>query len=135
MIPLCGDYKVIVNPALKVDQYPVPKPEDLFATLASGKNFSKIDLSHAYQQIFLKADSWQFVTINTHKGLYRYSRLPFGIASAPALFQQIMEKILNGIPKVVVYIDDILVSRATDAEHLENLRQVLTRLEEHGLRL
>ena len=134
-IRLCGDYKVTVNPALKVDQYPVPKPEDLFATLAGGKKFSKLDLSHAYQQVLLEADSRQFVTINTHKGLYRYSRLPFGIASAPAVFQQIMEKILNGIPKVVVYIDDILVSGTTDAEHLENLGQVLTKLEEHGLRL
>ena len=134
-VRLCGDYKVTVNPALKVDQYLVSKPEDLFAMLAGGKKFSKLDLSHAYQQVLLKADSRQFVTINTHKGLYRYSRLPFSIASAPAVFQQIMENILNGIPKVVVYIDDILVSGATDAEHLENLGQVLTRLEEHGLRL
>ena len=47
-IRLCGDYKVTINPALEVDKYPLPKPNDLFATLAGGKKFSKIDLTHAY---------------------------------------------------------------------------------------
>ena len=47
---ICGDYWFTVIPALEVDQYPLPKPEDRFATLAGGTAFSKIDLSHAYQQ-------------------------------------------------------------------------------------
>ena len=46
---ICGDYKVTVNLALDVDQYPLPKPEDLFAMLAGGQKFSKLDLSQAYQ--------------------------------------------------------------------------------------
>jgi len=95
-IHICGDYKVTVNPVLKVDQYPVPTAEDLFATLAGGQTFTKLDLSHAYQQVLLDPESRKYVTINTHKGLYQYTRLPFGIASAPAVFQQIMEKILHG---------------------------------------
>ena len=95
---ICGDYKVTVNPVLLVDQYPMPTPEDLFATLAGGKHFTKLDLSQAYQQVLLDQGSRRYVTINTHKGLYRYNRLSFGVASAPALFQQIMERILQGIP-------------------------------------
>ena len=79
-------YKVAVNPVLKVDQYPVPSPEDLFATLAGGKAFTKLDLSQAYQQVILEPGSRKYVTINTHKVLYQYKRLPFGIASAPAIF-------------------------------------------------
>ena len=90
-IRICGDYRVTINPALQVDQYPVPSAEDLFATMASGQKFSKLDLSQAYQQVL-------YVTINTHKGLYQYNRLPFGVASAPAVLQQTMEKILQGIP-------------------------------------
>ena len=104
-IRICGDYKVTINPELKVDQYPVPMAEDLFATLAGGKAFSKLDLSQAYQQVKLEADSCTYVTINTHKGLYQFNRLPFGVASDPAVFQEIMEKLLQGIPGVVVYFD------------------------------
>ena len=132
---ICGDYKVTVNPVLQVDQYPVPKAEDLFATLAGGQKFTKLDLSHAYQQVLLSKDSRQYVTINTHKGLYQYNRLPFGIASAPAIFQQTMEKLLQGIPRVTVYIDDILVTGKSDQEHLHNLNLVLERLHQYGLRL
>ena len=134
-IRLCGDYKVTVNPFLKIDQYPVPTAEDLFATLAGGQSFTKLDLSHAYQQVLLDEDSRKYVTITTHKGLYRYTRLPFGIASAPAVFQRIMEQILQGIPNVVVYIDDLLITGRDEAVHLKVLRQVLERLREFGLRL
>ena len=81
-IRLCGDYKVTINPQLEVDQYPLPKPDNIFATLSGGKWFSKIDLKHAYQQIKLSESSRPLVTINTHRGLYQYTRLPFGVASA-----------------------------------------------------
>ncbi len=134
-IRLCGDYKVTVNPELKVDQYPVPTTEDLFATLAGGQAFSKLDLSQAYQQVPLEPESRKYVTINTHRGLYQFNRLPFGVASAPAIFQEIMEKILQGIPGVVVYFDDILVTGKNEAEHLKSLTQVLDQLKHYGLRL
>jgi len=85
-IRLCGDYKVTINSQLEIDQYPLPKPDNIFAALSGGKWFSKIDLKHAYQQIKLAETSKPLVTINTHRGLYQYTRLPFGVASAPALF-------------------------------------------------
>ena len=132
---ICGDYKVTVNQALDVEQYPLPKPEDLFTTLAGGKKFSKLDLSQAYQQLTLDTESSKYVTINTHRGLYRYLRLPFGVASAPAIFQKVMDTILQGIPHVICYIDDILVTGANDSDHLNNLATVLQRLETHGVRM
>ena len=134
-VRICRDYKVTVNPVLKIDQFPVPKPEDLFASLTGGKKFTKLDLSNAYQQVLLDPESQKYVTINTHKGLYRYNRLPFGVANAPAIFQQTMEKILQGLPMVVVYIDDILITGRTNEEHLANLEKVLQRLQQYGLRL
>ena len=79
---ICGDYKVTVNPAQAVDQYPLPKPEDLFTALTGGKKFTKLDLSQAYLQLALSEESTAYCTVNTHQGLYRYSRLPFGVASA-----------------------------------------------------
>ena len=93
-IRLCGDYKVTVNKSLEVDQHPLPRPDDLFAALTEGVKFSKIDLTQAYQQMVLDQDSREYVTVNTHLGLYRYTCLPFGIASAPAIFQHTMETIL-----------------------------------------
>ena len=68
---ICGDYKLTINQAAKPDVYPLPRVEDLFATLAGGKSFTKLDLAEAYQQIPLDETSKQYVTINTHKGLYR----------------------------------------------------------------
>ena len=121
--------------ALDIDQYPLPKPEDLFATLAGGKRCTKLDLSHAYQQFTLDEESMQYVTINTHRGLYRYTRLPFGIASTPAIFQKLMDSVLQGIPKVICYVDDILVTGANDDEHLRTLGIVLQRLQSYGLRM
>ena len=131
---LCGDYKVTINPALEVDQYPLPKPDDLFATLAGGKRFTKIDLTQAYQQMALDDRSRKLVIINTHKGLYQYTRLPFGVASASAIFQKTMDTVLQGLPKVICYLDDILVTGSTEEEHLANVERVLERLQRYGIR-
>ena len=134
-IRVCGDYKVTVNSVLEVDQHPLPNPEELFATLSEGEKFSKLDLSRAYQQIVLDEDSREYVTINTHKGLYRPIRLPFGVSSASAIFQSKIEQVLQGIPMVVCRVDDILISGKNDQEHLYHLDEDLTRLESTGLRL
>ena len=75
---LCGDYKVTINQALEVDQYSLPRPDDLLATLAGGQKFTKLDLRQAYQQLRLDDQSKPLTTINTHKGLYQYTRLPYG---------------------------------------------------------
>ena len=130
-VRICGDFRVTVNPMSKLDRYPIPKPEDLFAKLANGKQFSTLDLSHAYQQIPLEA---KYVVINTHKGLFRYTRLPFRISSATGIFQRVMESLLLVIDGVVVYLDDILVTGSTEEAHLRALEEVLRRLERAGLR-
>ena len=72
---ICSDYKATTNQVMEVDQYPLPKPEDLIATLAGGKKFTKHDMSQTYQQLTLDYKSRQYVTINSHKGLYQYNRL------------------------------------------------------------
>ena len=92
-------------------------------------------MAHAYQQISLDDSSKELVMINTHKGLFRYNCLPFGIASAPSIFQWSMETVLQGLPSVCVYLDDILISGTNVADHLKNLEAVLSRLQEASLRL
>ena len=134
-VRICGDFKLTANVATKLETYPLPRIDDLFTSLAGGQHFSKLDLSHAYLQLPLAEESQPIVTVNTHKGLYRYQRLPFGVSSAPAVFQRTMETLLQGIPNVCVYLDDILVTGPSSATHLRNLEEVLTRLEDAGMRL
>ncbi|XP_041961667.1 uncharacterized protein K02A2.6-like [Alosa sapidissima] len=134
-IRLCGDYKLTVNTVSSLEQYPIPRVEDLFTALSGGKQFSKLDMSHAYQQILMDEESKKYLVVNTHRGLFTYNRLPFGVASAPAIFQRTIEGLLRGIPRVAVYLDDILLSGVDEADHLRKLEEVLTRLEEAGLRL
>ena len=134
-IRICGDYRLTVNCVAKLETYPLPRIEDLLASLAGGKTFTKLDVAHAYQQVELEEESRKFVTINTHKGLYTYNRLPFGVASAPAIYQRLMESILQGMSHVCVYIDDILITETSEEEHLQNVQEVLERLEKAGLQL
>lgn len=129
-VRLCGDYKVTVNRCT-----PLPNAEDLFATLAGGTVFSKINLSFACQQLQLDPESEQYLTINTHKGLFRYHCLAYGVSTAPAIFQHTMDQILHGMDKVMCFMDDILVSAPTKEEHLKILDQVMTRLERYGVRI
>ena len=132
---ICGDYKVTINQALDVDQYPLPKPEELFTALAGGQQFTTLDLSRAYQQIPLDRESAKYVAIHTHRGLYLYNRLPFGVASVPALFQKLMDTILRDIPHVICYLDDILITGTSKEDHLKNLAMVFERLQAYGFRL
>ena len=92
-------------------------------------------MSQAYQQLVLEEGSRNLVVINTHRGLFRYTRLPFGVSSAPGIFQRAMENLLRGIRGVVVYIDDILITGVTNEEHKMALEEVLQRLETANLRL
>ena len=90
-----GNFKLTVNKVARLDRYLIPRIEDLLTKLAGGKRFSKLDMSQAYQQLLLDESSRQYVVINTHKGLFRYSRLPFGVSSAPGIFQRVMKDLLQ----------------------------------------
>ena len=134
-IRICGDYKLTVNQASECDTYPVPKTEDLLATLNGGEKFSKLDLCQAYQQLIMKEESQKVCTVNTHRGLFQPTRLQFGIHSAAGIFQREMERRLAAVPGTIVRVDDILVTGGNDQEHLQNLELVLKVMEENGLRL
>ena len=80
-------------------------------------------------------ESQELLTVVAHKGHYRYRRLPFGITSAPALFQRAMDQILSGLPGLQCYLDDLLITGPDKQSHLRNLDATLQRLEEYGLRV
>ena len=107
----------------------MPKIDDIFANLAGGQKFSKIDLRQAYLQLSVK-----LLTINTHKGLYQFTRLPFGVASSPVIWQCTIDQILQGLEGVQCILGDMIVTGKTEQEHLKNLDNVLSRMQRFGLR-
>jgi hypothetical protein len=134
-VRICADLSTGVNQALDIDQYPLPKPDDLFTVLNGGEKFTKIDLSDAYLQVQLDDDSKELLVINTHKGLFRFNRLPFGIASAPSIFQKIMDQMIAGLDGTICYLDDIIVTGKNTIDHLNNLQQLFIRIREYGFHL
>ena len=134
-VRICGDYKLTVNKAARLDTYPIPNLQDLFSNMAGAKIFSKLDMSQAYAQLCLEEESKKFTVINTHKGLFQYNRLCFGVSSAPGIFQRTMEQLLQGIPGCICFLDDILIIGSDNQEHEKRLRLVLNTLESAGLRL
>lgn len=134
-VRLCGNFKITLNPNLKIDHFPSPRPETVFYELRGGNKFSTLDLAEAYQQLLLDEDSQQLVVISTHVGLFKYKRLPYGVSTGPGSFQRILTSLLLGMPGVVVYIDDVIITAAGTAEHINKLREVLKRLNDAGLRL
>ena len=131
-VRICGDYKMTINQAAKLEAYPLPKIEDLFASLTGGISFSKLDLSHAYQQLELEEESRPHVTINTHKGCS--NTLDFHLEFRLHR-QSFRGQLLQGLERVVVYLDDILITGQTEEEHLANLDEVLRKLQEAGMHL
>lgn len=133
-VRICGDYKVSVNKNLVIDKHPIPRVSDLISSI-SGKFFAKLDLSQAYLQIPLTPESQLFTTISTHRGLFCYKKLPFGIASAPSLFQREMEKLFFGMEGTLVYFDDIFICGNNDSELNRRIELVLQKLCDNGLTL
>jgi len=70
--------------------------------------------------------------VSTHWGLYQYNRLPFGVASAPAVFQKLMEETLQGIQGVACYLDDLFITGKMPADHWCKVEEVLKRLNKWG---
>ena len=132
-IRICGDYKTTVNTMAPCDNYPLPNTPEQLATLAGGEHFSKIDLKQAYQQVELNEASRELLTVNTHRGLFQPERLQYGVHSATGIFQREIERILKGIPYVLVRVDDILVTGRNCTEHFMGLMRVLDALEDAGL--
>ena len=134
-VRICGDYKVTLNSQLCVDKYCLPKIDELFTKLHGGVEFSKIDLAMAYQQIELDDNSKDLTTISTTKGLFKYTRLVYGLAPAPAIFQRIIENLLANIDGVVVFMDDVLVTAKNREQHVTRLETVIKRLHKVGFKV
>ena len=106
-VRICGDFKLTLNKWVQTDNYPFLRFEDIVAKLNGSTVFSVINLRDSYLQIPIAEEFCGLFTIATHKGYFRYRRLPFGINFTPALFQPTMDKVLSGLPSAGAYLDDV----------------------------
>ncbi|KIH68920.1 hypothetical protein ANCDUO_00738 [Ancylostoma duodenale] len=93
---------------MEIDRlHPLPIIAEMFTKLNGCQLFSQIDLADAYLQVEVDEDSRELLTINTHRGIFRYNRLPFGVESATGVFQQIIDSMIAGVPGIDAYLDDV----------------------------
>ena len=133
-VRICLDPKNL-NAAIMRKHYPMLTIEEVVAKLANAKWFSVLDASSGFWQIKLDEESRKLTTFNTPFGRYQFNRLPFGISSAPELFQSTMKEVISNLPGVETIMDDVLVWGETEAEHDRNLLGFLERAREVNLKL
>lgn len=134
-IRLCVDCKVTINKVINTEHYPLPNISDIFANLSGYRYYAKIDLSGAYMQVRVSEESRKYLTINTHKGLFEYLRLPFGITSAASTFQRVMDEILKDLEGIQCYLDDILVGSDTIEGLKQKVLEVFDRLQRYKVKV
>ncbi|GBM20264.1 hypothetical protein AVEN_216678-1 [Araneus ventricosus] len=102
--------------------YPIKKIDEVLNSLRYSKYFCKLDLFKAY--LHLQTDEKgiiiQTISISAHRGTYKMNRLSFGIKTAPAEFNRVIDQILNGLPKTIAYFDDIVVHGKTKDQCSKN---------------
>ncbi len=132
---ICGDYRMTVNKVLNNYISTTEETEDLLNRLESSNVFSVIDLRNAFLRVPLDEASKQLTTISTPFGLVEYNFLPFGLWAASAFFQKVADEMIDGLPGVLPYQDDLIVHGMNPAEHLKNLHSLLLRLVETNVRI
>ncbi|GBN76577.1 Retrovirus-related Pol polyprotein from transposon 17.6 [Araneus ventricosus] len=113
--------------------YPIKKIDEVLNSLRDSKYFCKLDLFKAYLHLQTDEESSIIQTISTHRGTYKMNRLSFGIKTALAEFNRVIDQILNGLPKTIAYFDDIVVHGKTKDQCSRNLFACLERLREYDL--
>lgn len=119
------------------DKYPLPNITDLFDKLGKSTYFTTLDLASGYHQIEVAESDRQKTAFSTQFGHYEFSRMPFGLKTAPATFQRAMDNILRGLQGIhcLIYLDDVIIFSSSLQEHLQKLRTVFDRLRATNLKV
>ena len=133
---MCIDYRK-VNKVIKQNSYPLPNIDDVLTSMHHTTIYSKLDLKSGFWQLAMEPSSKEKTAFICHAGLYHFNVMPFGLSIAPAVFQELMDKVLIGIKGkyATAYLDDIVIYSKTVEEHIDHLREVFRRLTDAGLKL
>ncbi|HVH95668.1 MAG TPA: reverse transcriptase family protein, partial [Bacillus sp. (in: firmicutes)] len=132
----CVDYRKL-NDVTKKDKYPLPLIHEIIDNLQGASWFTSIDLASGYWQVEVAEESKEKTAFITKYGLYEYNVMPFGLCNAPATFQRLMNNVLGDIlwKYALDYIDDITIYSKTWEDHVEHIKEVLSRLRSAGLKI
>ena len=132
----CVDYRRL-NAVTRKDVYPLPRIDDSLDTLTGSRWFSTLDMRNGYWQVEVVPEHRTKTAFCTQEGLFEFNVMPFGLCSASATFQRLMDSVLAGLQwsACLVYIDDIIIMGKTFNDHMRNLQAVFERLRQAGLKL
>ena len=135
-IRCCCDYRRL-NEVTVRDAFPLPRMDECIDALSGAKFFSTLDLASGYHQVKMHEEDRHKTAFTTPFGLYEWTRLPFGLANAPAHFSRLMQYVMHDhlFQIMLVYLDDLLVYAESFEEHLSRLQLVFNRLREVNLKL
>ena len=122
----CVDFRQL-NSVIIGDAYPMLRSDYVFSTLAGKRFFSLLDAVKGYHQVEIEEKERERTAFISHKGLYQYKRLPFGLKNAPAQFQPLMDQVIRGLrwQAALVYIDDLLIYSNNWTDHICHLRTMI----------
>ena len=129
---VCQDFRM-VNAVTKADSFPIPRIEDCIDKVGHAKYVSKFDLLKGYWQVPLTDRAKEISAFVTSKAFYQFRVMPFGMKNAPATFQRLVNRVIDGIDGCQAYIDDLVVYADTWDEHMKQLHKLFERLTEANL--
>lgn len=135
-----GKLRVCIDPsdlnrAIQREHFPLKTVEEVVSRMPGAKIFSKLDLTSGFWQLKLDEESSKLCTFNTPFGRYRFTRLPFGVKSAPEVFQRVISEMVSDLEGTEAIIDDILIWGTTKEEHDIRLKKVLERARQWNVKL
>lgn len=133
-IRICTDLRKL-NEAIKRPSFHIPNTEDLFAQISGSQYFSRLDCNSAFHQLHVSDESQPLLTFSTPSGRFCWTRMPYGIKSAPEIFQSVLFNLLRDVPRCFVFFDDILIAARSLEEHMSVLSQILEILSNNGITL
>ena len=131
---ICIDHRSL-NDVTKKYHWPLTQIEDSFNKLSGSRYFSSLDLCQGYHQVKVAPESQEKTAFLCEFGHYQYKRMSFGLCNAPAIFSELMAKVLKGSMNSISYLDDILVFSKSFSQHLTALQDVFNRLRNANLKL
>ena len=136
-VRFCINY-VLLNKGTETDPYPLPLPEAIFRRFGRARFFTKLDMRSGFHQLVLDEESQRMSAFWWGNELWCYTRLPFGMKNSSAVFQRVMDEVLQeaGLEEVAsAFIDDVIVWGEDAEQHVEDVRRVLEALHQVGLRV